>query len=226
MNCGFPLKASGETDFPCISGSRVGQGRVYVQLGKIEQVDYTAFCKGIQKGQSYVSDGYAHALEFKVKDVSPGFGEVKLDKPGSVKITAKLAFAKDPALGTAPGAQVPKGNVRKVELIVNGQVAATKDVPADDKMHDIEFDVAIAKSSWVALRHFPQMHTNAVPVLVDGKPIRASRASAKWCIGMIEQLWKQRGAGIKADERKDAGTAFQKALEIYRKIVEESDADR
>src|SRR5205823_5226411 len=34
MNCGFPLKASGETDFPCVSQSRVGQGRVYVQLGK------------------------------------------------------------------------------------------------------------------------------------------------------------------------------------------------
>ena len=34
MNCGFPLKVSGETDFPCITGSRVGQGRVYVQAGK------------------------------------------------------------------------------------------------------------------------------------------------------------------------------------------------
>src|SRR5262249_169538 len=40
MNCGFPLKASGETDFPCISGSRVGQGRGYVQLGKVEKVDF------------------------------------------------------------------------------------------------------------------------------------------------------------------------------------------
>ena len=39
MNCGFPLKASGETDFPCISGSRVGEGRVYVQLGKVDRVD-------------------------------------------------------------------------------------------------------------------------------------------------------------------------------------------
>src|SRR5262249_48889912 len=29
LNCGYPLKASGETDFPCVSGSRVGEGRVY-----------------------------------------------------------------------------------------------------------------------------------------------------------------------------------------------------
>ena len=28
LNCGFPLKVSGETDFPCMSGTRVGQGRV------------------------------------------------------------------------------------------------------------------------------------------------------------------------------------------------------
>ena len=44
MNCGFPLKASGETDFPCISGSRVGQGRVYVQLGKVDRLDFAAWC--------------------------------------------------------------------------------------------------------------------------------------------------------------------------------------
>src|SRR5436190_14978908 len=31
MNCGFPVKASGETDFPCMSSRNVGQGRVYVR---------------------------------------------------------------------------------------------------------------------------------------------------------------------------------------------------
>ena len=30
MNCGFDIKASGETDFPCIYGERVGLGRSYV----------------------------------------------------------------------------------------------------------------------------------------------------------------------------------------------------
>src|SRR5206468_12058681 len=40
MNCGFPVKASGETDFPCMSGTRVGQGRSYVQLGQVAKVDY------------------------------------------------------------------------------------------------------------------------------------------------------------------------------------------
>jgi hypothetical protein len=226
MNCGFPLKVSGETDFPCISGSRVGQGRVYVQLGKgIDMVDYAAWCRGIAQGRSYVSDGYAHALEFKVGDKSPGFGDVKLDQGGMVKVTAKVAFGKDVALGTAPGAVAPTGGTRTVELIVNGKVVASKDVPADNKPHDLSFDVQIDKSSWVALRHFPQLHTNPVNVLVGGKPIRASRASAKWCVGAIEQLWIARGQGIKADERAEAEKTFKKAIEIYKKIVEECTDD-
>ena len=46
LNCGFPLKVSGETDFPCMSSTRVGQGRVYVQLGKIEKLDFGAWRLG------------------------------------------------------------------------------------------------------------------------------------------------------------------------------------
>jgi hypothetical protein len=228
MNCGFPLKVSGETDFPCITGSRVGQGRVYVQLGKIDHIDFGDWCKGIQMGKSYVSDGYAHALDFQVNGVAPGFGEVKVATAGTAKVTAKVAFASVLPYGTANGAPTPLGPIRRVELIVNGKVAATKDVPADDKPHDISFEVPIAKSSWIALRHFPQMHTNAVPVIVAGKPIRASRASAKWCVGVIEKLWEVRGqAGpgprISANERPEAEKTFQKAIEIYRQIAREAD---
>jgi hypothetical protein len=224
MNCGFPLKASGETDFPCISGSRVGMGRVYVQLGKkTDMIDYAAWCRGIAQGRSYVSDGYAHALEFKVGDTAPGFGDVKLDAAGKVKVGAKVAFAKDVALGTAPG--VPEwtapGDTRKLELVVNGKVVQTKDIPADDKEHDVSWEVQIDKSSWVAIRHFPQMHTNPVNVIVGGKPIRASKSSAQWCIGTIEQLWKVRGQGIKEDERAEAEKTFKKAIEMYKKIAEE-----
>jgi hypothetical protein len=222
MNCGFPLKVSGETDFPCISGSRVGQGRVYVQLGKVDHVDFAAWCKGIQQGKSYVCDGYAHALDFRVDGVAPGFGEVKLDQSGKVKVTAKVAFAAHPVLGTAVGAPTPSGTSRKVELIVNGKVAATQIVPADNRPHDLTFETPIDRSSWVALRQFPQLHTNPVTVTVGGKPIRASRASAKWCVGMIEQLWKVRGAGIKAEERDEAEKTFRKALDIYKAIASEA----
>jgi hypothetical protein len=223
MNCGFPLKASGETDFPCITGSRVGQGRVYVQLGKIDRIDYAQWCEGLAKGRSYISDGYSHALQFTVDD-QPAGGEVKLDHAGPVTVKAKVAFSGDMPLGTSVGGNLPIGATRKVELIVNGVPVASKDVPADQKPHDIEFSVPLGKSSWVAIRHNPTMHTNPVTVLVEGKPIRASRASAQWCIGVIEQLWRVRENNIIKEERDEAKKTFEKAIEIYKKIAEESEA--
>lgn len=222
MNCGFPLKVSGETDFPCISGSRVGQGRVYVQLGKVDRIDFTAWCEGLRLGRSYVSDGYAHALEFTVNGKSPGFGDVNLDRPGKVTARAKVAFASEMPLGTSIGASEPTGRKRRVELVVNGYAVASRVVPADDKVHDVVFTTEIDRSSWVALRHYPQLHTNPVNVLVGGKPIRASRKSALWCIGTIEQLWRVREKDIYEHERKEAYETFQKAIKAYRKIAEEA----
>jgi hypothetical protein len=223
MNCGFPLKASGETDFPCITGSRVGQGRVYVHLGKVDKVDYAAWCEGIGKGRSYVSDGYAHALEFSVGGKTPG-DKLKLAEAGKVEVKANVAFGKDMPLGTSQGGSAPTGNTRMIELIVNGQVAQTKAVPADDKEHDIAFTVPIERSSWVAIRHFPQMHTNPVDVLVGDQPIRASRKSALWCIATIEQLWRARNGVIAPNERGEAEKTFQWAIERYRKIAAECPA--
>jgi hypothetical protein len=227
MNCGFPLKASGETDFPCISGSRVGQGRVYVHLGKIDHVDFGAGCEGLAKGRSYVSDGYAHPVEFTVQGVAPGYGDVKLDKAGMVTAKAKVTFASETPLGTAVGGALPAGSRRLVELVVNGKVVATEDLPADDLVHELSFQIPIERSSWVALRQFPQMHTNPVNILVEGKPIRASRKSALWCVGVIEQLWRVRGQPgpgprISDAERPEAEKTFRWAIEQYRKIAAES----
>jgi hypothetical protein len=222
MNCGFPLKASGETDFPCISGSRVGQGRVYVNLGKIDHVDFTDWCNALAKGRSYISDGYAHALDFRVNDQPPGFNDVKLDKPGPVTVKANAAFASEMPLGTAVGGQASKDKTRKIEIVVNGVAVASKEVPADDKPHDVTFTIDLDKSSWVAVRQFPQLHTNPVNVIIGGKPIRASRKSAQWCVDVIEQLWRVRKNDIAAAERAEADKTFQEAVKTYRKIAAEA----
>ena len=243
MNCGFPLKAAGETDFPCMSGTRVGQGRTYVQLGHVEQIDFTQWCEGLAHGRSYVSDGYAHALEFAVEG-RPSGTEVRLPQAGRVKIHAKVAFSSETPLEIAYGGAIPAGGARligdtvnyhdtttaqpfaggkrKVELIVNGVPVAVREVPADDQPHDLEFTAAIERSSWVALRHFPQLHTNPVSVLVAGQPIRASRQSARWCLGCIEQLWRVREKNIAPAERDEARKAFESAKEIYRRIAAEA----
>ncbi|QEL14206.1 CehA/McbA family metallohydrolase [Limnoglobus roseus] len=217
LNCGFPLKVSGETDFPCITGSRVGQGRVYVQLGKVAAVDYAAFCNAIAAGKSYVSDGYAHAFGFQVGNGK--LGDTITAKAGTkLPVTAKVTFDPQMFLGTSVGGKQAPSDKRLVELVVNGKAVAKKEVPADQKLHDVAFDVTIDRSSWVAIRSFPQLHTNPVFVRVDDKPIRASRDSAKWCVGVIEQLWKVRKNDIKPAERAEAEKTFREAIEIYKKI--------
>ncbi|WP_395742304.1 CehA/McbA family metallohydrolase [Prosthecobacter sp.] len=243
MNCGFPLKAAGETDFPCMSGTRVGQGRTYVKLGKIDRIDFTKWCEGLAQGRSYVSDGYAHALDFTVAGQSSG-DEVRLAQPGRVEVKVKAAFSSETPLEIAYGGATPiagarltgdtvnyhdvtaakpyAGGKRKVELIVNGLPVATREVPADDHVHEIAFSADISRSSWVAVRQFPQMHTNPVSVIVAGQPIRASRRSAQWCLACIEQLWRVREKNIALPERDEARRAYEAAKEIYRRIAAEA----
>lgn len=243
LNCGFPLKVSGETDFPCMSGTRVGQGRVYVQLGQQDRVDFRAWCEGLRAGRSYVSDGYAHALAFSVNGKSPG-DALRLAQPGPVTVRAKVAFSAETPLEVYYGGAMPVGGPRllgdtvvlhetkgpgvfgggrrKVELVVNGRASAEQEVPADGREHEIEFKVGLDRSSWVALRQFPQLHTNPVNVLVGGQPIRASRASARWAIECIEQLWRVRGRSIAAGERDEARRTYDRVIEQYRRIADEA----
>ena len=67
LNCGYRAKISGETDFPCIYGERVGLGRVYVKLAD-GQLDFDRWCEGIKQGRSYVTDGQSHLIDFRVDD--------------------------------------------------------------------------------------------------------------------------------------------------------------
>jgi len=248
LNCGFPLKVSGETDFPCMSGSRVGQGRVYVQMGVLDRLDFAAWCDGLKKGRSYVSDGFAHALHFSVNDKTPGFGEVTLPKPGSVDIQANVSFAPETPETVAQGLIAPPGGrrfagdtvtfhgpppsgqktggSRIVELVINGEVAHSWSVPADGGVHALERQVDIERSSWLALRHFPQLHTNPVNVIIDEQPIRISRESALWCAETIHQLWRSRGHTIHPDEREAARLAFDRALKTYAEIAANSPSTR
>ena len=105
---------------------------------------------------------------------------------------------------------------------MNGRVKATREVPADGREHALEFAVAIERSSWIAVRQFPQLHTNPVNVIVGARPIRASRESALWAIACIEQLWRVRARRIAPAERADAERAYEEAKTIYRRIAAES----
>jgi hypothetical protein len=107
------------------------------------------------------------------------------------------------------------GGERRVELVVNGRVADQRVIAADGDEHELEFEVSVDRSSWLAIRSFPQLHTNPVEVLVGGRPIRASAESARWCQAVIRQLWRVREGNIVEVERAAARECFERAIAEY-----------
>ena len=240
LNCGFRTRISGETDFPCIYGERVGLGRSYVKLpsGKL---DFESWSEGIKLGRSYVSDGKTHLVDFRVDDVRVGEGgsELKLAKPATVRVLASVGAMMDEvpspeakAIHDRPLSEKPYWNIERarignsrtvpVEVVVNGKVVARKEIAADGQFRDVEFAVPIERSSWVALRIYPSSHTNPVFVEVGEKPIRASRASAEWCLQGVDRCWEQKAPQIRPEERPAAAEAYEVARRAYRKIRDET----
>jgi hypothetical protein len=240
LNSGFRTRVSGETDFPCIFGDRVGLGRSYVQLLQ-QQLGYGAWADGIRAGRAYVSDGRSHLLDFRVNDrlVGTQDSELRLDRAGTVHVTATVAARLDES-ATANAAVREQSYDKKpywdlerarigetrtvpVQVIVNGEPVATTTLVADGTPRPLSWDVPVARSSWIALRILPSSHTNPIFVVVDGKPIRASKRSAEWCLRAVDQCWTQKEPKIAAAERDAAARAYDHAREVYRQIIAQSD---
>jgi hypothetical protein len=259
LNVGFRTRVSGETDFPCITDARVGQGRIYAKVDG--PLSYGGWLEAIHNGRSYVSDGRSHLIDFAVNDLEVGTkaSEVKLAQKGTVRARVKVAaflnpvpldsdnipsdrgeqYWKTAVTGTTepgnihdrPIDQSPYwhierariGNTRQVpvELVMNGKPIARKEILADGTMQDVGFDAPVERSSWLAVRILGSSHTNPIFVLVDGKPIRASRQSAEWCLAGVNQCWTQKAPKISKAELPDAQAAYDHAREVYTKLIAE-----
>ena len=80
----------------------------------------------------------------------------------------------------------------KVEAVLNGYPHSFQQVPQDGSVNDLVFKVPVARSSWLAFRVFPVAHTNPIFLSVGGRPIRASRQSAEWCLRGVDQCWHEK----------------------------------
>lgn len=268
LNVGFRTRVSGETDFPCITDSRVGQGRVYAKVDG--ELTYAKWLEAVRSGRSYVSDGRSHLMDFRVNGVEVGThnSEVQMAAARSAHVTLKAAAYLDPVVGVTPhdraGDQPPSwartipgdrddtflsspgsmlrdrpysatpfwhierarvGDTREVavEIVVDGKPVARKNIVADGQVRDLEFDVPVERSSWIAARILPSSHTNPIFVIVNGKPMRPLRASAEWCLAAVDQCWTQKAPKISARELPDARQAYDHARETYRKLIVESE---
>ncbi len=236
LNVGYRTRISGETDFPCIYGERVGLGRSYVKLdGKLT---YNKWCEGIRLGRNYTGDGRSHLMDFNVGGVAVGThgSEVKLAEGGIVPVTLDVAALLDEqpirSIRDRPYSQKPYWHIERarigdsrevtVELLLNGSPVEKKRVGADGDIEHLEFALKVDHSSWVAARIFGSSHTNPIWVMVGDAPVRASRRSAQWCLKSVDQCWSQKQRFIAPAEMPDALAAYAHAREAYRKRLGES----
>lgn len=238
LNCGFTTRISGETDFPCISDERVGRARIYAKLDS--GLEFGDYMEAIVKGRSYVSDGHAHLIDFRVEDQTLGLNESKLRLSGAQSVTIKgkaaafLTSYQDrigEIIGSLTEYQSPywhiersrRGKTRNVavELIVNGEKVGEKIIEANGDWNDVSFQFDVEQSSWMALRIHGSAHTNPIFVEVASKPI-AIKKSAEWCRNAIDQCWDMKHGEFKPEEVEEAKAGYDHARKVYDEIIEKS----
>jgi hypothetical protein len=139
------------------------------------------------------------------------------DEPPSAQATQSY-WSIDRARPTASGRLT-------LELVLNGRVIDRREIPADGGVQSVAFECEVDASSWIALRLLPAAHTAAVAVVVAGRPIRASRRSAQWCLDCLDKLWTRLSEKIRPSERTDAAAAWDHARGVYRDILAETPID-
>lgn len=247
LNCGVTTRISGETDFPCIYGDRVGLGRIYVKQPEGTELTFDTWVAGLKDGRSYCGDGLSHILDFRVNEREVGqhteTGISRLELPRASAVTVRFRAAamleeeqteltrsiRDRRLDDKPYWHLERsriGDTRTVpvEVIVNGEVVSRQTLLADGHLEDFEIPVELQHSSWVAVRILPSVHTNPVFVHIDDQPIRASSRSAEWCLEAVDVCWRSKQGQIREGEREQAAGAYDEAREYYRRVLAESRA--
>ena len=137
LNCGLRLSACVGTDALLDRSTEpLGGDRVYVKA--VGPLTMRGWLDGLKNGRSFVTNGPMPTLEVDGR----GPGETcELAAAGKVRVTATVE------------SYVP---FDKIEVIVNGEVAAHEVIPAGDtaggRVRRLDVELPIGRSSWVALR--------------------------------------------------------------------------
>ncbi|TCO20328.1 hypothetical protein EV652_11274 [Kribbella steppae] len=240
LNVGYRTLMLGETDYPCMYDEGPGVGRTYVRLAEPPQGPQAleAWITGLQGGTSYFGDGRSHVFDLAVDaDLSR---EHTAATPGQVSVSATVAAwlpeqppappAGRPVYSAPMGWHLERARLAEtrnvlLEVLVNGVVVATQELPADGTEHEVAFDVTLERSSWIAMRILRSVHTQPIFVEIAGQPIRASRRSAQWLHDSVDALWKTKSGFIRDTERAAAREAYDAAQAIYLTRRDECEAD-
>ena len=210
LNVGMKTKISGETDFPCITGDRVGGGRVYVQLDGA--LTFEKWIRNLAAGRSYVSDGTRHLMNLKAGGVAVGQNGSVLSVPANQRVSVTVDAA-------AFDVNTPKN---QVELIWNGFPVAEQAISCDGKLAALTFTLTPKESGWLAVRIFPQAHTNPIWIQVNNKPMTPKKGSVAWCLRGVDVCWEQKSKFYPPAEWDAARSAYAHARAYYTALLARS----
>lgn len=218
MNSGIDLPGLGATD-KMWNTQIAGGVRTYVKIDG--DFTYDAWVEGVRKGRTFVTSGPMLSLSAGGK----GIGDrIELDNASSVPFEAEVH------------SRIP---IKKLEIIVNGEVVAAKESGAGKTRMKITGDIKVEKSSWIAARAYTDQktliqdeiypskapvlaHTSAIYIDVAGKPRTSPEDAAfllKWCDEAI--AWAKTKANyVNDDQRNEVVAIFEKAREFYAAQVE------
>jgi hypothetical protein len=149
-------------------------------------------------------------LDLTVNGRGPG---ALVDWPGTVEGEATAAFHRP---------------LEKIEIIVNGKVAASQAVRDQQREARLPFRLPLQESSWVAARVTSpslegepviQAHTNPVYVLRDNKPVAAGNARKALLARWEEQSKYYRSSSLifaKAEDRAELIAKVDQTIEVLR----------
>ena len=175
LNCGYFVAAVGGTD-KMSAGTAVGTVRTYAKIRDDQEFSYDEWKQAVRKGHTFVS--YGPLMEFTVDGQPMGSRMDLSSNGGTVDISWQVASV------TVP--------ITRVELIMNGEVKESQEVPPDGGSGN--WNRKVDKSSWFALLvrgHYPDKpeiitaHSSPVMIHVDGSGMMAA-ADALTILEQIE----------------------------------------
>jgi hypothetical protein len=208
LNCGFRLRptagtASGVHPVP------LGFSRVYVHLGK--KFSCEEWVKGLNEGRSFVTTGPML------------FATLEKQLPGHV-----FKQARPRETYTLAGMAVYEHPLARIELVVNGEVAATinaRNKRTGEGAYESPFKESflLDRSAWLAVRCFEEpvsgrarfAHTAPFYVEVAGQPVRPRPEEVAFLSKRVEEQIA-RSRGVLAPE---AIAEYEQALAFYQDLA-------
>jgi hypothetical protein len=215
LNCGFHMPASAGTDcfLNRIPSKLPGSDRAYVKVDG--PFSYARWIASLKAGRTFVTNGpmFAH---FSVADQP--LGSTVRARPGEkLRVRSRVV------------SQYP---LERLEVLVNGGVAAIARPESDKLAISLAQSVAIERSGWIALRasgapHADQpngvvfAHTSPIYVEVPDRPALA-REDAEYFLAWIDRLAAdiQRRERIPARQRAHVESQLSAARNAYKAIAE------